>query len=166
MKSSESEYDFEQMIEMLNSATIKDREVFLREGSKFTDPVHKLLYNNELGRESYQKILVTSQGVVEHTDCPVGLLLFSEKWKVFEMTGEDDTSIFIAYDASQYLTNKWYARLMKIFMRNIHVKELFGDLVFFRPDKSLVWNELVLRRELLNWLAMTYIHNKPYKFCD
>ena len=171
-----------ELIEMLQSSKIKDREIFLRFGAEIDKPAFTLLYNQELGRETYQKILLTQDGQCETTNCPVGLLLMCENWRVFEMRGDNAESLFIAYhpDAdvpnSWYsdiaynpaggTKNSWYSDLAKRFPLDMKVKRLNGDLVVFKHNRSLHWNELELRRELLNWLVMKYRYKKAYKFCD
>ena len=170
------------MLELLTSPKIKHRQKFLRLGAELDNPALQLVYNTELGRETYTKILLTEDGDCEHTNCPVTLLLGCDNWRVMELRGNNCDSLYIAYDPAanqenmwyqdiayepnNATKNSWYSDLAKRFPITTKVPSLYGDLVVFRPDQPLEWNELVLRRELLNWLVMKYRYKSKYKFCD
>lgn len=152
---------------MLKSKKIAEREKFLNLGAAFDDPGFILCYNNELALETYEKIILCEDGEMLTTNCPVGLLL-GENWRCWSLRSPT-YNIEIAYDPRSKTINEWWEKLMEIMgssnQKHMHVKHMKGTLVIFTFGRPLLWNELVLRRELINWLVSRYRWQQSYNFC-
>lgn len=156
----------DELFTLMQSPRVRDREKYLRLGAEITVPEFVLSYSAELGRESYNKLLLTANGACDDTTCPVGLLLVSEDWRVWQLTSLCGKHVFIAYNPNATLKNKWYEQTLVKLPYKLKVPALYGDVVVFKHDAPIVWDELAWRRELINFLVMHYGHKSGYKFCE
>ena len=73
--------------------------------------------------------------------------------------------MYVAYDRKSVVFNDWWMHLRRC-MQNMEeeIPLMYGDLVVFRYRAALQWNELELRRELINFLVTKYRRGRDYKF--
>ena len=148
------------------SDRIRDREDYLRLGAEITVPEFVLSYSAELGKETYRKLFLTQKGDCFETDCPVGLLLMIPNWRLWQLSSYDGDHVYIAYDADAAKRNKWYQYVNSKLPWKMKVPRMNGDLVVFKKEAPVVWNELEWRRELMNFLVTRYGRKTDYKFCE
>lgn len=155
-----------ELLPLAKSERIRDREKFLRMGSELSNPIFSLMFNPELGSETYNKLLLNHDGTCDETTCPVGLLLGVPNWRLWQLTSSDENHVYIAYNYLAKRKNKWYANTITKLPYQTRVPSMKGDLVVFKKNDAIVWNELEWRRELLNYLVCHYTHQSNYKFCE
>ncbi len=154
-----------QLRALLLSNRTRDREKYLRRGAAINDPVFVLLYAEELNKETYIKIHVDMAGQVAGTTAPVGLILGTKNWRIWDLRGEDNKHIYVAYNPKAHTFNPYWETLRKTHADGANVlPQMKGALVAFRLERSLDWSEPQLQRELLNWLVAHYVTKTTYKF--
>ena len=133
-------------------------------GAKLSDPPGLVfVYNQELGSETFRKVMLTSDGEWFETTCTVGLCLGIEDWRIWDL----GSGLYIAYDKRAVVFNEWWMQLRRCMQNHEDdVPLMYGDLIVFRYRNSVDWNELELRRELINFLVTRYRRGREYKFFD
>lgn len=114
-----------------------------------------------LAARTYRKLLVCQDGEVVETTCPVHLLC-TEHYKNWEL----NNGLMIAYDPHARELNKWWEALRAKMPNFPQCSRMYGDIVVYVKGNALQWNELVLRRELINFLVCRYHKAHRYNFCE
>ncbi len=122
-----------------------------------------LAYNNLLGQETYSKAVLSYRGKYFESTHPVGMFFATTRWRWWRLGAESD--LFIAYDPDATKRNEWWHNVKKITSQP-KVPEMYGTLIVFRYQKALEYNELELRRELINFLITRYKYKDQYKFFE
>lgn len=136
---------------------------FLRLGAEITEPGFVLAYNNLLGHETYNKAVLSYKGNYYESSHPVGLFFSTTRWRWWRLGEQSD--LFIAYNPEAKKRNEWWHKIKKI-VAQPRVPDMFGTLIVFRYQKALEYNELELRRELINFLVTRYKYHDQYKFFE
>ena len=142
---------------------VRDTERFMRLGAEITEPGFVLCYNNVLGEQMYAKQILYVKGGCFGTTNPISVTLCTDRWRWWRLGEHKD--LFIAYDPDATHLNAWWMNLKKIVSQR-RVPDMFGSLVVFRYNKALEYNELELRRELINFLITRYKYHNQYKFFE
>lgn len=132
-------------------------------GAEIETPGQVMIYGEQLGKESFQKLYIDADGVVESTNCPLSILMHCEAWRVWQLRGANGRDIFIAYDPKAARENPFWRKLREA-MHNTRVPALHGELTVFQHGRPVVWDELDLRRELNNFLVRRYRQSDQYTF--
>ncbi len=149
---------------LLLTGKIADRESWLRMGAEITEPGFVVLYNTVLTSEMYHKALLSVHGTYRHTSAPVSIVLGTNKWRIWQMGKRNN--IYIGYDPESRVRNQWWDALSKTLGETIssRIPEMFGPLAVFAMDDSITYNELEMRREIINFLVSRYRHDSDYIF--
>ena len=122
-----------------------------------------MMYHESLGREMHRKLVLTADGDFAETTQPVSVYLCTLKWRVWDLERD---GLYAAYDPSARVKNKWWENLKGKVGNKLarRLPEMYGDLVLFRPCDNLLWNELELRRELINFAVSRFLRCRGYNF--
>ena len=137
----------------------------MRMGADITEPGYVVLYNTVLATEMYRKlILSTRKNCFRSSTAPVSVILGTNKWRIRQLCKRNN--IHIGYDPESRTRNEWWDDLCKTLGETISVNipEMWGPLVVFAIEDAVGYNELELRRELINFLVSRYKHSSDYKF--
>lgn len=138
----------------------------MRLGAELGYPAQVLMFNEVLGAEMYRKLVLNVDGTCESSTMPVTLLYPDDNWRVWQLSGDREKHLYVAWHPHTDKVNKWWESLMSKIPLDVAVKVMYGDLAVFVHRDNLEWNELELRRELINWLVCKYRLQTSYKFCD
>lgn len=155
----------EAQLARLNKHTKSDREDYLVIGADIEDPIHCLIYRTELGNETYAKVFVDEQGEHGSTTCPVGLLLGTRRYRIWQLKGENQ-DLLVAYDPRQLHLpeNPWWASMRTAQQASERIPTMHGALVIFRWHRPLPQDTRIVRREIGNFLVCRYLYKCGYRF--
>jgi hypothetical protein len=155
------------LLPLLESNKIEDREKFLLLGAQVDNPSFVLIYSEQLNQETYDKVILWVDGEYGTTTAPCNIFL-GPAWRLWELKSADGHHIFIGYNKYAKEPNAFWSNILSKFVGfgADACPHMYGPLVVFRWMRPLRWSELVLRRELINWLVMRYRYSSPYKFCE
>jgi hypothetical protein len=150
-------------LRLANSTRPCELSEYIRLGGDLAEPGFVMMYRECLGRETHTKMVLTADGDCSTTTQPVSVYLCTSKWRVWDL-GHD--SLYVGYDPSSKNVNRWWADLRQRLGSKLgnRVPAMYGDLVLFRPCDNLLWNELELRRELINFAVSRFLHCRGYNF--
>ncbi len=149
---------------LLFSRKLSDRESVLRLGCDLAEPGHVLVYNAALAQESYRKLTLDIDGDCYGCTAPTSVILGCERWRIWHLGKGND--LYLGYDPEAREQNKWWNKLCDVLGDTIAARlpAMYGRLVVFRDCRALQYNELELRRELINFLVSRYKHGANYNF--
>lgn len=126
------------------------------------DLPHEVQIIHEPGIHTYRKIMLEQQGGYFATTAPLDVCV-GEDYRVWKLSDK----LLIAYDPHAIHENLWWRDLMNKLPEQLHKCPVMkGDLCVYVHWNGLNWNDLILRRELINWLVCKYKRGHPYHFCD
>lgn len=133
----------------------------VRLGADFDVP-HEVKMLQEPTINTYRKLMIETEGTVWGTTAPVEVCV-GDQYRVWRLSDK----LLIGYDPEAFLENRWWKDLMSKLPEQLQrVPRMYGDLCVYVHWNSLEWDELVLRRELINWLVCKYKRHHNYHFCD
>ena len=111
---------------------------------------------------TYRKLVLEQNGTTFATTAPVEICV-SEDYMVWTLSDK----LMIAYNPRAQHENLWWSDLMSKLPEPLQrCPKMKGDLCVYVYWNGLNWNELILRRELINWLVCRYKRGHQYHFCD
>lgn len=128
------------------------------------DDVTKVFFDNEqLAESSFRKLWCQVDGKCFSSNAPIDLIC-GERYRIWSLSRDQ---LRIAYDpnADQKKENAWW-RAIREKVPYERCPVMYGDIVFHVKGHALMWSELILRREIINWLVVRYKHSHEYNFCD
>ena len=151
-----------ELLRLAQSNSQSKRDNFVRLGADVTEPGYVLMFNESLGAEMYNKIILTQEGECLWTTNPAFIILMTDKWRVWTLGHE---KLYIGYTPDARKPNLWWDKL-RVTLGPLakRVPRMYGRLVVFRPYHNLLCNEKELRRELINFAVTRFRMHQAYNF--
>lgn len=126
-----------QLRQLLETHDLRSRDLFFLKGATVLDDSFRLLYNEELNKETYPKLVFERDGEWKQTTTPLGVLFAGENYGLLTLEGNDGKALLIGFQKDAHFPNKAWQQFRKC---NPSAPNLKGNLVFMRWQRPLNWS--------------------------